>query len=194
MSHRRTLAVGLAAVLTVALAGCIQLPTVAPVAPSPAPTSEAPASSAPATSAAPTQSPTEEPDPAAGGLGPFTVDDGAGDTWTYTVTGYELPTQIESGSVPAGMEAVSLLIDATHDEGSASFNTCFEVQVVTASGTYSSADEASAGVTAVNDTYFLSDSFTEGRAIVAVPAGTTTGSFLVISRYGDDVREFPFSE
>lgn len=196
MSQRRVLAVGLAAVLAAALAGCIQLPSIAPVASSPAPTSAAPTSSAPETSAAPTptETQTEEPDPGAGGLGPFTVDDGAGDTWTYTVTGYELPTQIESGSVPAGMEAVSLLIDATHDEGSASFNTCFEVQVVTASGTYSSGDEASSGVTAVNDTYFLSESFTEGRAIVAVPAGTTSGTFVVLSRFGDDVREFPFSE
>lgn len=191
MSPRRTLAVGLAAVLAVALAGCIQLPTIAPAAPA---TSAAPQSSAPATSAAPSPTPTQEPaDPGAGGMGPFTVDDGAGDTWTYTVAGYELPTQIESGSVPAGMEAVSLVIDATHDEGTASFNTALEIQVVTASGTYSSLDAASAGVTAVNDTFFLSESFTQGRAIVAVPAGTTTGSFLVISRYGDDVREFPFA-
>lgn len=193
MSQRRVLAAGLAAVLTAALAGCIQLPTVAPVASSSAPTSAAPSSSEPAPSATPTQTPSEEPEPTAGGLGPFTVDDGAGDTWTYTVSGYELPTQIESGSVPDGMEAVSLLIDATHDDGSASFGTCFEVQVVTESGTYSSLDEASLGVTAVNDTFLQSESFTGGRAIVAVPAGTTSGSFLVISRFGDDVREFPFS-
>jgi hypothetical protein len=91
------------------------------------------------------------------------------------------------------MEAVSLVLDATHDAGGASWSTCFEVQVVTASGTYSSTDDASLGVTAVNDVYGVGESFTEGRAIVAVPAGTTEGSFLVISRFGDDVREFPFS-
>jgi len=190
---RRSLAAGVVALAGAALVGCIQLPQAAPVASPPAASEPAPATSAPTSDAPaePTQS--EAAEPTSDGLGPFTVDDGAGDTWTYTVTGYELPTQIQSGTVPEGMEAVSLVLDATHDDGSASFSTCFEVQVVTASGTYSTSDPASLAVTAVNDVYAASDSFVEGRAIVVVPAGTTEGSFVVTSRFGDDVREFPFS-
>ncbi|MFC7430851.1 MULTISPECIES: hypothetical protein [unclassified Agrococcus] len=196
MTLRRTIAVGLVALASATLVGCIQLPVgAAPTSPATSPTTSAPATSEPASSAPASEPASSEPTtPDAGGLGPFTVDDGVGDTWTYTVTGYELPATLESGTVPDGMVAVALLLDATHDEGTASWGICFEVTFTGSQGTYSVADEASQSVVAVNDVYLsVSESFTEGRAVVVVPAAEAVpgASFTVTSVYGSSSETFP---
>lgn len=195
MTLRRTISVGLVAIASATLVGCIQLPTTAPTAAPASPSTSAPATSEPASSAPASEPATAEPaTPDAGGLGPFTVDDGVGDTWTYTVSGYELPAALESGTVPDGMVAVALLLDATHDVGTASWGICFEVTFTGSQGTYSVADEASQAVVAVDDVYLsVSESFMQGRAVVVVPAAEAVpGSyFTVTSVYGDSSESFP---
>lgn len=162
------------------LTGCIPLPPAIPAVPTAAPinTPAPDESSDPADPGA-----TEEPaEPAAGGYD-FTVDDNAGDTWAYTVTGLEENPPLEVGEPEAGSYAVAVLFDAAHLEGAAAFSTCFDVIVQGSDG--QEYDWSDGELMAENDLALkFDDEFTGGRAVVQLPEGVTAEQITVRSSFG----------
>lgn len=123
-----------------------------------------------------------------GSYGPVTVDDGAGDTWTYTVDGVVVDVPVDE-EVPAGQQVVGLLISATHDDGTASFTTCFDVELVTDSGSYLVGPETWPTVESVLGN---SEDLQGAVAAVTVPEGSDLNHWVITSRYGDDVQEITY--
>ena len=164
------------------LTGCLPLPPATPVAPT---TTNGPTdpieSSEPAAPGA-TDEPTESGEPADGAY-EHTVDDDAGDTWSYTVTGLEENPPLEFGEPAAGSYLVAVLFDAAHVDGSASFRTCFDIIVQGSDGQdYAWGDLE---VMAENDLALnFDDEFTGGRAVVQLPEGVTAEQITVRSAFG----------
>lgn len=168
------------------LTGCIPLPPTVPAAPTTGPVE-------PSTPADPTESsepadpgtsePSESAEPADGELD-FTVDDGAGDTWSFSVTGLEPDPPMESGEAEPGTYLVGIVLDGAHVDGSASFSTCFDILVVGSDGVeYDWRDTI--GITAVDDVYFADDAgFTGARAVVQLPEDVDPAQLIFRTRYG----------
>lgn len=162
------------------LTGCIPMPPPIP---------QAPSASAPTT-------PTESTDPAAPGTttGPsepstgaydFTVDDGAGDVWAFTVTALEPDPPMQSGSADAGTYFVGILFDAEHLEGSIDFAGMFDIFVVGSDGVeYDWRDTIA--VTAEDDIYYADQAgFSQARAVVQLPQDVEPAQVVLRPRYGD---------
>ncbi|GAA1421386.1 hypothetical protein [Agrococcus citreus] len=176
------------------LTGCLPMPPAAPVLPPTSGPTEPTESSDPAepgTTDAPTESsepsassePSEPSEPSDGAFD-FTVDDGAGDTWSFTVTGVEDNPPMDSGSPEPGTYFVGILFDGEHVEGTADFDTCFDFFVVGSDGVeYDWRDTI--GVTAQDDIFFAdSNAFTQARAAVQLPEGVEPDQVIVRTRFG----------
>lgn len=129
-----------------------------------------------------TDEPSEPSEPSDGAYD-FTVDDGLGDTWSYTVTGLEENPPIETGEPAAGSYLVAVVFDASHIEGSASFRTCFDIFVQGSDG--QDYEWSDLGVMAENDLALnFDDEFTGGRAVLQLPEGVTAEQITVRSAFG----------
>lgn len=174
------------------LTGCLPMPPAAPVAPTSGPTepTESNEPTDPGTTDEPTE-PTEsessepsEPSEPSDGAFDYTVDDGAGDVWSFTVTGLEANPPMQSGEPAAGTYFVAILIDAEHPEGSLGFAGSFDIMVVGSDGTtYNWSDTIA--VTAVDDIYYADDTaFTQARAVVQLPEGVDPDQVIFRSAFG----------
>lgn len=145
------------------------------------------------------QSPVQPADPGADapsgdantGLGEMvTVDDEAGDSWSFAVTGIEENPPLESGDSEPGTRFVAVLLDGERVEGGVGFIHLFDIWVVGSDGAdYHWADTIEA--TAEDDVYFTEDSFTDARALIQLPEGVDAELVVARSAYGypqvDDV-------
>lgn len=115
----------------------------------------------------------------------FTIDDQAGDTWSFSVTGIEIDPALGSGDAGPGMRAFAVLIDARHDEGSAGFLTCFDVELVVAGGRSYAYERGAlqAADTDIRDVHG-DDVFEDARVVIAVHDGAMPEQVLVRARYG----------
>jgi len=120
-----------------------------------------------------------------------TVDDEAGDSWSFAVTGIEENPPMEAGSPESGTRFVALLIDAERVEGALDFSSLFDMSVIGSDGEqYSWEDTLHA--TAENDIFFaMDDAFTGARALIQLPEGVDPELVVLRSAYGypavDDV-------
>jgi hypothetical protein len=174
------------------LTGCILMPppipaAVAPEAPSVEP--DEPIESDESTD--PGDSESAEPTEAAGDVQPnaalgetVTVDDGAGDSWSFAVTSVEEAPPVESGDPEAGTRFVALLLDGQRVEGSFGWIDLFEPSIVGTDGNlYQWSDTVFA--TAENDVFYVEgDSFTGARALVQLPEGVDAQYVVIRSAYG----------
>lgn len=181
---RRTLAAALAiGVSAVVLTGCFPVPPALPEAPpvqtvDPSPTSDPTAAP---TDPAPTgEDATEAPT----GDYPFTVDDQAGDVWSFDVTGIVADPPLESGEAEEGTFFVGVLLSGEHVEGTYSFKDVFDIFVKGTDGqTYDWRDTI--GVTAENDIYYADDTaFSDVVAAVQLPGGVEPAQVILRSTYG----------
>lgn len=187
---RRTIASALIiGASAVALTGCLPLPPALPSAP-PAPTvgTSADPSTAPDPAESPESSSPAEPAetataPADGDF-PYTVDDQAGDVWSFDVTNLIADPPLESGSPEDGTFFVGVVISADHVEGGASFRTCFDIFIKGTDGeTYDWSD--SIGVLAENDVRDADGSgFTDAVAAVQLPEGVEPDQVIIRASYG----------
>ncbi|WAC66568.1 hypothetical protein OVA14_01930 [Agrococcus sp. SL85] len=163
---------------SLALTGCIPMP---PAVPTAAPTMPAPEDPTTSTEAA---DPTEEPTtPPSAGEYAYTVDDGLGDIWSFSVTSIDDNPPMESGEPADGTYFTAVRIDGNHDEGTTSFMGCFDVFVVGSDGqTYDWADTVA--VTAEDDIYYVEDTFEGARAVVQLPEGVAPTQVILRSTYG----------
>lgn len=167
------------------LTGCIPLPPALPAAPTAAPVDPAEPSDTAAAPSADSEE-TEQPSEPAAGAYDFTVDDGLGDTWSFTVTDLELNPPIETGEPEPGTSFVGIVIDAAHVEGgSLGFVDCFEIMVTGSDGvTYDWADTV-VTVTAEDDVYDADVAgFTQARAVVQLPEGVDPAQLVFRSAFG----------
>lgn len=180
---RRTLAAAI--ILTagaLALTGCIPLPPAVPAAPT--------APVEPGDPAQPTQStePGATTEPGTGGQvagEEFTVDDGLGDVWTFSVVAVEADPPMEFAEPEPGTAFIGIVIDGEHLEGSLDFTGCFDIIVVGSDGEqYDWADTI--GTATAEDDIFYADtqSFTGARAAVQLPEGVTPAQLIFRSTYG----------
>lgn len=180
---RRTLAAALViGASAIALTGCLPLPPELPTAPAEPPIAEStPSAAEPAPSTEP--APSAEPDAPTADY-PFTVDDDAGDTWSFDVTGLIADPPLEAGEAEDGTYLVGVLLSAEHLDGTASFTICFDIFVEGDDGeTYDWSDTL--GVTAENDIYYADDdAFTDAVAAVQLPEGVEPARVIVRSSYG----------
>lgn len=182
---RRTVAAALVmGASALALTACFPLPPALPSAPpvpgpDPAPS---PSTATPTTAPSGPTEPTASTAPA-GDL-PYTVDDEAGDTWSFAVAEVIADPPMQSGAAAAGTHLVGVVIDAQHVEGSASFGTCFEIFVKGDDGQqYSWRDTIE--ITAENDIYFADrTAFTGAVAAVQLPEGVEPAQVIMRSAYG----------
>lgn len=146
------------------------------------------------------QSPVQPADPGAGapageantGLGEtVTIDDNAGDSWSFVVTGIEENPPLEAGSPESGTRFIALLVDGERVEGGVDFSSLFWISVIGSDGEqYAWEDTLQA--TAENDIFFaVDDAFTGARALIQLPEGVDPELVVLRSAYGypavDDV-------
>lgn len=195
---RRPLAAALVlAAGALVLTGCIPEPPAIPQSPV-QPADPQPADPAQPSDPAEPSEPGDEPDSDApsgeanAGLGEqVTVDDEAGDAWTFAVVGIEENPPVESGSPESGTRFVAVLIDGERVEGSLKFASLFDTSVIGSDGgQYAWWDTISA--TAENDIYYATDdAFSGARALIQLPEGVDPELVVLRSAYGypevDDV-------
>lgn len=118
------------------------------------------------------------------GLGEtVTVDDNAGDSWSFAITGIEEAPPVESGSPESGTRFVAVLLDGERVEGGVGFIQLFDIWVVGSDGgEYHWADTVEA--TAEDDVYFVGDSFAGARALIQLPEGVDPELVVARSTYG----------
>lgn len=181
---RRPLAAALVlAAGALVLTGCIPEPPAIPQSP------VQPADPQPADPAQPSES-ADAPDSGAPsgeanvGLGEMvTVDDEAGDSWSFAVTGIEENPPLESGDSAPGTRFVAVLLDGERVEGGVGFIQLFDIWVVGSDGgEYYWADTVEA--TAEEDVYFVGDSFAGARALIQLPEGVDPELVVARSAYG----------
>ena len=170
-----------------ALTGCIPMPPAIPAAPTGSPIEPAdPVDTTEATEPAePSETgSSEEPSEPAPGAYDFTVDDGAGDVWSFSVTSLEEDPPMQSGEPEAGTYFVGILFDAEHLEGSFGFSSSFDIFVVGSDGVeYDWRDTIA--VTAENDVFYADEAgFTQARAVVQLPEGVEPAHVILRSAYG----------
>lgn len=191
---RRTAAAALVlGVGALALTGCFSpppLPTAEPAPPvEPTSTTEPSGEAQPSGEAEPTTS----SDPAPSGDLPFTVNDGAGDTWSFDVVELVANPPLVSGTPEEGTFVVGVVVDAVHDDGSASFTVCFDILVEGSDGETYDYDDTSGVLVAENDLYLGSsaDEFSGAIAAVQMPEGVDPVRVTMRSAFGypevDDV-------
>lgn len=170
-----------------ALTGCFSPPPL-PTA-DPAPPVEPTSSTEPSGDAEPTTS----SDPSATSDLPFTVDDGAGDIWSFDVVELLANPPLDAGEPEEGTFAVGIVIDAEHVEGNVRFTGCFEILVEGSDGeTYDYADTIGT-LTPEEDIYFVDsdESFSGAVAAVQMPEGVDPVQVTMRSAFGypevDDV-------
>ncbi|WP_404311840.1 hypothetical protein LG314_10890 [Agrococcus terreus] len=177
--RRTSIALAVLGAGALALAGCLPTPPTLPTAAPPQPTQ---------TQTAPESDPAEpsesqEATPPQAGDYAHTVDDGAGDVWSFTVTSIDDDPPMESGEPEPGTSFVAIRIDGHHDEGGASFTTCFDMLVVGSDGeTYDWADTVA--VTAEDDIFYVDDTFEGARAVVQLPEGVDPVQVILRSTFG----------
>jgi hypothetical protein len=169
------------------LTGCLPVPPTVPAAPTNGPV-EPTESSEPADPGA-TEEPTESTDPSepsepSDGAFDYTVDDGAGDVWSFTVTGLEENPPMDAGEPDEGTYFVGILIDAEHLEGALRFSSSFDIMIDGDDGTtYNWSDTIE--VTAEDDVFYADTAgFTQARAIVQLPEGVLPDRVVLRSAYG----------
>lgn len=185
MARRRLAAALVLGASALALTGCLPMPPALPAAPTAEPIDPAePTESSEPAEPGTTTDASEEPSEPSSGAYDHTVDDGAGDTWSFSVTGLEPNPPMQSGEPEAGTYFVGILFDAEHVEGSADFSQCFDIFVVGSDGIeYDWRDTIS--VTAENDVYFAdTEGFTQARAVVQLPEGVDPAQIVLRTRYG----------
>lgn len=186
MARRTVFAALVAGAAALALTGCIGMPPASPPAP-PAPTLPTQPAPAPSDDDAPEPEPTADQQEPSTGDYQFTVDDGAGDTWSFSITGVEDAPPMQSGSAAAGHHLVGVLIDARHDVGSASFTTCFDIIVVGSDGVEYDFGDTIAN-TAENDIFYqeagAGTEFQGARATVQLPDGVEPAQVVLRSSFG----------
>ncbi|MFC7430850.1 MULTISPECIES: hypothetical protein [unclassified Agrococcus] len=190
MQLPRPVAAALVLAATVVLGGCVLVPAWAPVADVP-PRGPQPAAvlTDPDDALEDVVVAVESAEPGDGGE--HTVDDGAGDAWTYAVDAIEAPAELASDDVPEGMVAVAVVLDAAHLHGISAFGEVFEVLVVLDDGTvWTSLSDESQALVGVDDAAARTDDFAGGRIVVAVAAGAIVEQVVVDSVFGDDQRSF----
>lgn len=189
---RRPLAAALVlAAGALVLTGCIPEPPAIPASPvqpaDPEPTEAQPADPQPADPDA--GAPAGEANAALGET--VTVDDNAGDTWSFAVTGIEENPPMEAGSPESGTRFIAFLVDGERVEGGVDFSSLFEMSVIGSDGErYAWEDTLHA--TAKNDIFFaMDDAFTGARALIQLPEGVDAELVVLRSIYGhpavDDV-------
>ncbi|MCR8670940.1 hypothetical protein [Agrococcus sp. HG114] len=180
---RRPLAVALVlGAAVVGLTGCLPMPPAIPEAP-PAP--QAPVDPQQPVEPQPADPQPAEPATANTGLGEsVTVDDGAGDSWSFAVAGIEENPPMESGDPASGTRFIAVLFDAQRVEGALSFIDLFDISVIADDGNqYHWVDTIQ--VTAEEDiSYAEGDAFSGARAIVQLPEGVEPELVVVRSTYG----------
>lgn len=181
---RRPLAVALVlGAAALGLTGCLPMPPAIPQSPPVAPQSpvdpQQPVEPQPAD-----PQPAEPATPSTGVGETVTVDDGAGDTWSFAVTGIEEAPPMESGDPASGTRFVAVLLDGERVEGTFSFIDLFDISVIATDGNqYLWSDTIQ--VTAVDDIFYVEgDSFSGARAIVQLPEGVDPELVVVRSAYG----------
>ncbi|WP_425847144.1 hypothetical protein [Agrococcus sp. TSP3-2-1] len=182
---RRPLAAALVlAAGALVLTGCIPEPPAIPQSP------VQPADPQPADPAQPSES-ADAPDSGAPsgeanvGLGEsVTVDDGAGDSWSFAITGIEENPPVESGAPESGTRFVAVLIDGERVEGSLKFASLFDTSIIGTDGEqYLWEDTIFA--TAENDIFFAMDESLSGaRALIQLPEGVDAELVVLRSVYG----------
>jgi hypothetical protein len=116
---------------------------------------------------------------------PVTIDDGAGDAWTVTVTQVEPDPPLQGGGAAAGTRIVAVVLDAERVEGEYPFLELFEIFVVGSDGVAYDYFDTIAEITPENDVYLEEgDSFTGARAAVQLPEGVDPTHVVVRSYYG----------
>lgn len=180
MAHRPLAAAIVLTAGALALTGCIPLPPALPSAPL---TPTSPAAPAPASSQEPGASTDPGPSGEASGQ-QFTVDDGLGDVWSFTVVGLEADPPMESGEPEPGTYFVGVVIDGQHLEGNVDFTGCFDIFMAGTDGVqYDWADTIQ--ITAVDDIYYADpEGFTGARAVVQLPEGVEPAQLIFRSAYG----------
>lgn len=165
---RRTLAAALViGASAVALTGCI-LPPPLPEAPPAQPVASDPSGA-----------------PEASGDYQYTVDDGLGDTWSFSVTDVVANPPVRSGEPEAGTYFVGIVFDAHHDEGNVDFGGSFDVFVKGSDGETYDWMTTYANVTAEEDIYDADPAgFTGRTAVVQLPEGVDPVQVIVRSAYG----------
>lgn len=167
------------------LTGCLPMPPAAPVLPPTSGPTEPTESSDPAEPGT-TDEPTESSEPSTPSDGAFdyTVDDGLGDVWSFTVTGLEENPPMESGSPEAGTYFVGILIDAEHLDGALGFTSSFDIMINGDDGaTYNWSDTIE--VTAEDDVFYAdTEGFTQARAVVQMPEGVLPAQLVFRSSFG----------
>ncbi|MGM1028270.1 MAG: hypothetical protein ACQEWM_00190 [Actinomycetota bacterium] len=168
------------------LTGCLPMPPAMPVAPTTTSGPTTPTESSDPVDPGATDEPTasSEPSEPSAGAYDYTVDDGVGDTWSFTVTGIEDNPPMDSGAAAAGTYLVGILIDGEHVEGTASFRTCFDIIVVGSDGVeYDWRDTIE--LTAQDDLFYAdTEAFTQARAAVQLPEGVDPDQVVVRARFG----------
>lgn len=178
-TRRALAAVSILGVAALALSGCLPTPPALPTEAPPQPTET---QAVPETEAAePTES--QETTPPAAGEYAYTVDDSAGDIWSFSVTSVDDDPPMESGEPESGTRFVAIRIDGNHDEGGVSFHGCFDMLIVGTDGeTYDWADTVA--VTAEDDIFYAGDTFEGARAVVQLPEGVDPQQVIIRSTYG----------
>ncbi|WP_026374301.1 hypothetical protein [Agrococcus lahaulensis] len=120
-----------------------------------------------------------------------TVDDNAGDSWSFAVTGIEENPPLEAGSPESGTRFIALLVDGERVEGGVDFSSLFWISVIGSDGEQY-AWEDTLHATAENDIFFaVDDAFTGARALIQLPEGVDPQLVVLRSAYGypavDDV-------
>lgn len=178
-TRRALAAVAILGAAALALSGCLASPPALPTEAPPQPTET---QAVPETEAAePTAS--QETTPPAAVEYAYTVDDGLGDIWSFSVTSVDDDPPMESGEPEAGTRFVAIRLDGDHDEGDVSFHGCFEMLVVGSDGeTYDWADTVA--VTAEDDIFYAGDTFQGARAVVQLPEDVDPAQIIIRSTYG----------
>jgi hypothetical protein len=166
-----------------------QAPAPAPSPADPQPTDAQPGDPQPTDAAPADPQPGGEVEPNTAVGEQVTVDDGAGDTWSFAVTGVEENPPMEGGSPEAGTRFVAVLFDGQRVEGSFAFIDLFEISAIGTDGNaYLWSDTIQ--VTAEDDIFYVEgDSFTGARAVIQLPEGVDVDAVVVSSAYGQGVED-----
>jgi hypothetical protein len=113
-----------------------------------------------------------------------TVDDEAGDAWSFAVVGIEEDPPLESGDPENGTRFIAVLIDAERVEGTLDFSSLFDPSVVGSDGEqYYWQDTIFA--TAEDDIYYAEgDAFSAARALIQLPVEVDAELVVLRSVYG----------
>lgn len=166
------------------LTGCIPLPPALPAAPTTSPVESVDPVETPDASESDATDDASEPSEPSTGAYDFTVDDGAGDIWSFSVTSLEENPAMESGEPAEGTYFVGIVLDAEHVEGSLDFVNCFDMLVVGSDGVeYDWSDTIE--VTAENDVFYADTTgFVQARAVVQLPEGVEPVQVILRSSFG----------